>query len=131
MTSPQSIVVSLEWAKKLKESGWPHGGYFAWYIYPDLPPDQREPGVPEPHEEVEKHHDKGWKVKLEHYRAPTAEEILRRLPPIINKTRVLEIMPSHPDEWRIEYGSSHTLWEKTLANAAASMYVHLSENNLL
>lgn len=131
MQNPESITVSLEWAKKLQTAGWPHGGYFAWYIYPDLPPDQREPGVEQPHEDLEKHHDKGWKVKLEHYRAPTAEEILQRLPTfvIFNNNGKFGIQCKKNE--MNGYNKNVEFMNDSLANATAAMWIYLKENNLL
>ena len=139
-----SITVSLEWAKKLEMAGWPqnenryettcfywnHKKNADWWI-----------GDAD-----------GWRRNLpfidKSLSAPTAEEILRELPPeaphpdIEHTGYFLEIVRvERPTEnWQVQYREreSWRLWDSpepqsadTLVNACAKMYVYLAENNLL
>jgi hypothetical protein len=141
---PETIVPSLELCKKLKEAGWRQssngignigsqtfvedilrgdgglfGSYFKWNQKPM------------------------WEVYLgtmwDNYaniaEAPTAEEILRRLPKQTADDNYLTISPEESG-WAVYYETSnnlprHICKADTLANAAAAMYVYLSENKLL
>src|SRR5690349_11299737 len=80
MTTVESIVVSLDMAKKLKEVGWEQEDYFAWYVRETLKPEQMKPGVEYWTETLHKTVASGWMRSLESYSAPSCEEILRRLP---------------------------------------------------
>ena len=73
------------------------------------------------------------------FAAPTAEEILRRLPLVLDihavvddrpRMRALKIIPSHPNRWKVSYENILDQTEDSLANAAAAMYCYLAENNL-
>ncbi len=127
--TPESITVSLEWAKKLKEAGWPQD------------------------EQTVNH----WRRKGEIYSvggfttwclaAPTAEEILRRLPDYIGTEYVLVTVRDHPEnKWSVNYirisekgvnyHPDHEFRARpcdgdSLANAAAAMWCYLAENKLL
>lgn len=145
MSTPESIVVSLEWAKKLKDAGWPQGNYaedvrshFYWYNTID--------GL------------NNWKIiSLEDIRgliskfeiaAPTAEELLRRLPEYFDDAEMRDgiykrfwLVAQKDGNWTVCYSDGHCQIKKgigpmritgdTLANAAASMWIFLKENNLL
>lgn len=133
--SNESITVSLEMAKRLKEAGWEQlSSVFCW--------SEIISGA----EVIGKEDVKLW---LEQYGrgdedifsdAPTAEEILRRLPHMepgkCEGIADLEMTPIHPDRWRVAYNESgvgyHIKFEEdTLANAAAQMWIYLSDNKLL
>ena len=132
---PSTITVSLEWGKKLKEAGWK----LEWsshriYIEPQLDCGERRSVLP---------------VYVgncnDHYPAPTAEEILRRLPPSVqveDDSMHLDIMDDRDwiedTSWDIGYSSRdterpplHVRDKESLANACASMYCYLSDNKLL
>lgn len=115
---PESIVVSLEWAKKLKEAGWPqdHGENVMYWRK------KRDDFVLG-----------GWCVYA--LAAPTAEEILRRLPDTLENRlheplQIFRMMPNSVG-WRMMYGLSHSADGDTLANAAAKMFVFLAKQKLL
>lgn len=152
----ESIVVSLEMAKKLKEAGWPQTDetLFIWQENVSCPlyshPIKDKPQV----------YGSRWTYLepdcgCQKYAAPTAEEILRELPRTFtfNKESVwLECCPmcneEHPgweinNNWLVRYAKVQTLdgenhrrlayetCEDTLANAAAAMWVFLKEHSLL
>lgn len=114
--TPESIVVSLEWAKKLKEAGWSQ--------------DIGEDGEPDHQEYID---------------APTAEEIMRRLPAYFEQEgmRFWLIMQKddHDDSWTACYSCGTCMIMKGvgpmriesvgMSNTAAKMYCYLAENNLL
>lgn len=112
--TPESIVVSLDYAKRLKEAGWPQyrGEVFGWFE--DASGD--------------------WSVCVvesfpedDHIAAPTAEEILRRLP-----SAVISFLPFEKSPWMVMVNEAgHDVCETTLANAAAACYCYLAENKLL
>src|SRR3990167_5893854 len=73
-SAPSSIVVSLEMAKKLKKAGWPQDKFlFVWNGA--YHPDKSEHVNWLSRKKV----GKDW-AEAETFTAPTAEEILRRLP---------------------------------------------------
>jgi len=148
-TEPQSITVSLEWARKLKEAGYSQDGC-TFYV-------DRKSGLVslgDPHREGE-----SLTLWLERFIAcPVAEEILRRLPNAlliahgrhadfaITKTshdwtvRYFAPMEELSDFDRTEdirarkaayFGFDKKEIADTLANAAAAMYCYLSFSNLL
>ena len=136
METPESIVISLEWAKKLKETGWPQtysqGAieecHFGYYLL--------DRGQETEHFECSwMWHN--WIKHGEAYAAPTAEEILRRLPRAINVSRITPNRGSLQFRWGVKWiqigntGVEHLEVGDTLANAAAAMYVYLSEHGLL
>lgn len=127
--TPQSICVSLDMAKKLKEAGWEQAGGWFWY---------------ERHDENEwslcDGHDCSGEPDEDLICAPTAEEILRELPSVIEyraqvdgilKKRVLKIIPTSTNEWDISYESIMNQVNPSLAGAAASIWIYLKENSLL
>lgn len=145
MTTPESITVSLDTAKKLKEAGWQHETYFDWYF--NGTGANRVVRHPSPDE---------LRTSEFHLEcpAPTAEEILRRLPPnLIRSTEkdtvtyaltikaLFGIEQINGDNWQIMYYRvrdgiemapySPVLFADTLANAAAACWIYLKENNLL
>jgi hypothetical protein len=138
VSTAESIVVSLERAKELRDAGWPQsskGSVYAWRE------DVAGWGIAQMYqdENVE------WEG---HISAPTAEEILRRLPLSIERAKdgnvrvgFLCVRPVATGGWAVIYrrrtgatGRSTKIADvcaDTLANAAAAMYVYLAENNLL
>lgn len=156
MTTPQNITVSLEWAKKLRDCGFPQGfsGVFApttvenidqilpsnagegsYFYWMDVRSDYRQ-GEPVP--QVESVYCNCPMIAA----APTAEEILRMLPDILEERFSLIIFRDYnreekKQEWCLMYEhipNRMPLYSEssdTLANAASAMFVFLSENNLL
>lgn len=137
MSTPESIVVSLEWAKKLREAGWPQDECLFWWC-PYLT--ENSNGSPfvgyliSNTAEPQDSHD--WTKKAEIFADPTAEEILRRLPRVY--VEHLRVTPSPgASGWTVEYRRPGKMraWVSreadTLANAAAAMYCYLSEQKLL
>jgi hypothetical protein len=144
-----TITVSLEWAERLKDAGWSHGTtYHAWRLNgctsdPTLVQYDRGGFIP----------GKDYESTIGFIDAPTAEEILRKLPGHVkfNKDepeyilycRALNNPKGHKyltAQWSVYYeillnGIPHRggkcIGESTLADAAANMYCYLSENNLL
>jgi hypothetical protein len=136
-TGPESIVTSLDWSKKLKEAGWSQeGSTFYW----------------QEHQPTHEFHV--WFRDVLHlsevkvpglcFAAPTAEEILRRLPKDITKNDgscyALEVYFCAEDGNCLVYkpmirGQIMQLADAankdSLANAAAAMWVYLSEQKLL
>ena len=128
------ITVSLEWAKKLKEAGWlQDGALFCWWLRIGHTEYELSPAI---------------FLKNGEFAAPTAEEILRRLPeaikyPVRNAIEYeLFIRPfddSDERHWEVIYAKdidnvdNTPLHETTgtLANAAAAMYCYLADNKLL
>ena len=134
-TGPESIVTSLDWSKKLKEAGWPQDDSYLFWC--------RHPISPEPNEwELGKSIIACLYPDTEFFAAPTAEEILRRLPRYLASTgglnMTLTITP-YADKWTVEYllpelGYDNSVLPQThvsLANAAAAMYCYLAEQKLL
>lgn len=128
-TGPESIVTSLDCSVKLRNAGWSQDDATFWHHYNSDSDARWIDG------------SRGtWGIA-----APTAEEVLRRLP------RTLKIMmdgmliafPEGNGKWTVGY--EHTASarrglmmieatpqeEDTLANAAAAMWIHLKQNNLL
>lgn len=143
--TPESITVSLAWAKKLKEAGWPQESLFAWYIREPLRPDQIEPGVDTRTEFVYQRVSRGWMKTLEHFSAPTAEELLRKLPPQVmvgGEMLHLNIFDDRDwigeQSWDLGYSASgmsgdplHVRSKDSFVDACAKMYCLLSEQKLL
>lgn len=128
----KDIVVSLEWAKKLEEAGWPqyHGEVFGWF--------EDMNGKMTVHEVDNFSED-------DHVAAPTAEEILRELPDSFARDQLrydLTIRTAGGTSGKMFY-VSYKHWhdqlktvhrqgeDHSLANAAAELWIYLKENNLL
>jgi hypothetical protein len=154
MNAPESIVVSLEMAKRLKKAGWTQQG--AWLYWSEQqtygPPEERwvlrQPGF-------------GWScgcvvgMKAEtpcsgcgtfpnDCAAATAEDILQRLPREIihgGKHLLLSAEPNVFHQvghgWKTYYSTGGGTVEigsgehESLANAAAAMWLYLKESKLL
>lgn len=153
MTSPNHIIVSLDWAKRLRDAGWKDFSYYQWV---------RRGNFWSPVENSEwirrfMEDDGSIHGADEYMPAPTAEEILRRLP-----TQVKARPPKHftHDRYRVHIGHNtvgadnergykdswgvhlrrrkapkilpgSTFWDDSLANAAAAMYCYLAKQKLL
>ncbi len=133
MSTPESICVSLEMAKRLKEAGWQQNPYiFEWQIYNFGSKD---------HIDLVCYHSEEFKMKgakssaykkIEFYSAPTAEEILRKLPEIIEESRLNCIVVLKG--WCVSYADplkAFSFEDESLANAAAACYCYLAEHDLL
>lgn len=133
MNTPESIVVSLDWAKKLKEAGWLQNE--TMFL---LEADGLNAKLIRSAEGATR-----ATSPFSYFSAPTAEEILRRLPKIcvIQKERV-ELcchwsITRQPGVFYHTFDGGHAseeiveCCEETLANAAAAMYCYLDSNNLL
>ena len=131
-TTHQNITVSLEWAKKLKEAGWPYlGQYFCAVPVNDGTAD------------VEYRLSENNHHRIDALPVPTAEEILRRLPvhadgEYDSDRLTFEILKSD-NFWYVSYedtprhqdGNAVSFNNESLANAAAAMYCYLVKNRLL
>lgn len=136
--TPESITVSLDMARLLKEAGWDQKTYFSWWIqkYGDY--------CTEPHIERTSFSAVNFDWN-QHSRipAPTAEEILRELPndiKIDGKMACLEILSDrdvYNEGWVCCYSfgqnCDNEYWRKCrdLSDSCAAMYCYLAENNLL
>lgn len=147
--SPESIVVSLEWSKKLKEAGYRQRARFLFWIKycdnPKVSPDKIEYFEWGSNRRGEVGLEMNGTTHLDFYAAPTAEEILRELPDTIsigNKGYSLSIdaiccgeNEKTWTEWEVCYQNDDEMpisfIDVSIANAAACMYCHLAENNLL
>lgn len=125
MISPESIVVSLDWAKKLKAADWPQER--SVMIWCGCKPG-RDSFV------WQRRNDTFCELDLA---APTAEEILRQLPrDIPNETGRTDgsLRIYKGAQWELCYASSTRSWAwqkaPVLAHAAAAMYCHLVERHL-
>lgn len=131
---PESITVYLETAKKLKEAGWSQTKCEFYWI--DLYIDDKKLMC--------KHClEKPFGSYDEIAAAPTAEEILRELPKMLeidNEWYHISIRSDSTvkDHWYISYLTLEKEKEKCfqqgsngLANAAAEMWIYLKTNNLL
>lgn len=144
--TPETITVGLEWAKKLKEVGWTQESYFWWSERGEMScliDPQRE----EVYAKLHKGFDR-WKPM---YVAPTAEEILERLPKFVSAKEILRDSTAedlnyfltctngrNPTEWIVMYRANDmetadyaTCNESSLANAAAACWIYLKEHSLL
>lgn len=135
--TPESITVSLDMAKKLKKAGWPQDALFYWCKYWEtLDWEVREP-------------EPAYTRDGNQVAAPTAEEILRRLPTLIKTDgkdfwlTINKMFRDNPmgEGWQVWYTNRDdvsSLWLTTeqwsnadLANASAQMWIYLKENSLL
>ena len=139
MNEPQSITVSLEWAKKLKEAGWPQvtpqnpASLFYWAHFIGL----EEPALVYA-SKVEMIRFDEFEILLS---APTADEILRRLPNDLTLKNEKEGAKSCPlrigkfeKRWDVRYflrGTNFLFLDDSLADACAEMWCYLSANKLL
>lgn len=139
MTSPESLVVSLEMAKRLKEAGWKDGCYFWWReggsaIDPMVVLCSQKNGTWIP--------GRPYMTSVKFFPAPTAEEILRRLPRFLpwkdNSDNMSSLFVNvFQSTYRVGYSPQWTndVWSspdaETLADAAAGCWLYLKENNLL
>ncbi len=137
MSTPESIVVSLEQAKALKKAGWPQDeSNFYWEEWND-PTEQKGPFVV--------FHETEFIETHVVVTAPTAEEILRELPPSVQIDGITVYLSIFDDRdwvgdhsWDICYSPDHG-WSSDVhvrdkdnfAGACAQMWCYLSENNLL
>ena len=146
MTAPESIVTSLDWSEKLKEAGWPQDSAFWWCKWTN---DKTPPSQEWRLEYVATEYDfvtvtgGAW----ERFAAPTAEEILRRLPPSLDLDgcycRLVARKEIHisggvdKGGWLAGYEGRDTedvsefQCGSSLTNAAAAMYCYLAEQKLL
>lgn len=174
MSTPENIVVSLDWAKKLKEAEWPQGESVFWWwedllkgqptaLVDSLPKslprktlsaqacngnnDGNDPMIDELHEPARTGKDyeddcPAFDWKHRYTAAPTAEEILRRLPGNLMMAgegydAYLQFLKLGDYKWILTYmGKTEPKGqpmkkEDSLANAAAAMYVYLADNKLL
>lgn len=139
----ESIVVSLDMAKQLAKAGWPQEeSYLAWFTMQNG-------------KTSEVHRNVGNLLPID-FAAPTAEEILRRLPGYVldkgityglrvEKLNPLQIFDRTGENqeymWKMDYyrirdnielcPPSPPVTGTNLANAAAAMWCYLSENDLL
>lgn len=108
--NPESITVSLEWAKKMKELGWPQNkSYFNYHESSLAVFNVQKTG-------------KGMYEIFNGIDAPTAEEIFRELP---NERSPNE---GSPREIALQAWSCGDL--ESLSDAAAVVWCFLAENNL-
>lgn len=127
MTTPESLVVSLDMAKRLKEAGWKERTIFSATVTDNLVAMILTPT---------KGHDLGnYPVgdpnTSEILMFPTAEEILRRLPQLVNHFGLLVCRSQDNESWEVNYmGGYKPMSDPSLANAAAAMWLYLKENNL-
>lgn len=140
LMTPESIVTSLELSRKLKDAGyWESTAH--WWIYPnEKHPDW--PSKPFLITEFERdHYHQEEDVYDQLIAAPTAEEILRKLPDSVDTDIDVEILGMGRNDdgnWIVWYSCDDTTHNQTpvriensLANAAAAMYCYLAEQKLL
>lgn len=146
----EPITTSLEWSKKLKKAGWQQAlsngtWYWGQIAYED-------PWLCLVHDDVDhveedfKNHGKHKHSYSDHECmiavAPTAEEILRRLPYSLpwkgdSDNIAILFINKYPSTYRVGYSPQWTqdAWRtddsESLSDAAAACYCYLSENNLL
>lgn len=126
--APDSITVDLDHAKKLLGAEWNQDvGLFKWI----KPSSSLKPFV------VDRSNALSRDVNTLEMRlaAPTAEEILRRLPRMHIDTDGYEVEYVLPNT-KIDHGdhtesATHRECGSSLANSAAAMWVFLKNNNLL
>jgi hypothetical protein len=145
MTNPELIVVSIDMAKKLKEAGWDQNEcLWRWVEF--------HGGVAKGHSDYESNtrwelREKGSDYNFDpRYAAPTAEEILRRLPESLmlqtrgdriggNDSETAFDLEMGKNKYgyfvRYEKEAAEEFYADTLANAAAQMWIYLKEHSLL
>ena len=139
MSNPQLITVSLEWAKKLEGSKYPQDKTCSHYydqkghlVFAAMSEDISNanritftlvPTVPL----------KG-SAELPWIAAPTASELMRRLPDTSSNHSIL-IVQHFLEKWHVQYLDGNNIVfiysDPSLANAAAAMWCYLAENKLL
>lgn len=128
---PEEIVTSLDWSKKLEKAGWHNETFLSWLQEKDGSWYLDNTGG-----YVFGRDSEPW------YFAPTAEEVLRRLPKILegkDKWNLKLTVTPYADRWSIDFlrhdgrhdPLSRSTTEDTLANAAAAMFCCLAEQKLL
>jgi len=124
----EPIVTSLHWSKELQKAGWPQESYFSWYNAGSgtyILGDQ----VDVLSLAVRVGYQSTTAIQpFDQFAAPTAEEILWRLPLDVVIHRNSEqhfILTIKVD------GRTDAFVDVSLANAAAAMYCYLSNNKLL
>ena len=141
MTNHESITVSLDVAKELKEAGWPQEDYFVWV---ESATEDEDPELCTPMEwniftkGLFDACKSAWIAKND-CAAPTAEEILRRLPnAIYHKGSIYYLVIRDKDcvsyeraENMVDNSPLHDSSENGLRNSLAAMYCYLAEHNLL
>ncbi len=128
MTTPESITVSLDMARKLKNAGWLQSESHFIFIHSDADTKlwSRWNTGGEPRG--------GYIDGSMSWAAPTAEEILRRLPAEVDDESLYVSSQRYNGLWVVYYGvhgERHQHLDDTLANAAAAMYCYLAEQKLL
>lgn len=117
----ESIVTSLEISKKLDAAGYPQKESINYWCFLNTEEEPIVVGLKRP--------------KDDEIAAPTAEEILRRLPGKITGPLYLDVQfKGEPRKWRVAFCGSQSIYlelEDSLANAAAQMWIYLKENNFL
>ena len=152
MTTPESITVNLDYAKRLKAAGWPQRESLHWWIefYNSSSTDPNtmlsalitdETWYYGEHtDRAGPYRERSYLKKLKRFAAPTASEILGMLPRRLTVEGDADgkwiCINSHADRegWKIgylEHPYRFLAVESTLANAAAAMYVYLAEHSLL
>lgn len=129
-----AITVSQKWAEKLREAGWPQDeeSPFLWQCGSE----NQSRVVSGKFVEVTARYDGTFLA------APTAEEVLRRLPRVIvdeGELFTMVLSPSSLDGWNVSYMHENgeprcaacVTGYDTLAKAAAAMYVYLAGQKLL
>lgn len=157
MTTPETITVDLENAKKLKAAGWQYESQWYWVThYLDLGGSELPAMLVLNQGESHDFHQFYWPEEEctasrteNYYAAPTAEEILRRLPVYFShgeEKRVIRMVRDKDGRYSVfheSYAIKTSLGElpyydvpkiqkyDILANAAAAMYCYLAEHSLL
>ncbi len=137
--TPSDICVSLEQAKALKVVGFPQKEPLFWWV------ESAKPYVALNPQATFNRFESRLGVLGHLFAAPTAEEILTKLPDFVEdgryELRIEKLFSKGKYYWNIGYyGDCGELPDSadvgdgfpdaSLANAAAAMYVYLSENNL-
>lgn len=129
MSTPEPIVVSLEKARELEQAGWPQKGesHFYWSTAKDHEPYLEAPPIDWDYQE---RHSRRPEHGDAHYAAPTAEEILRRLPTVQIEMAVVGGVIKYI---RVADCESHTMFvsacDNSLVEALAEIYCRIAEKN--
>lgn len=135
----EQITVSLEWAKKLKEAGWPQNSSLFWwaefYNKSSTTPDELFQQLVDDDEwdfgSINVMHgfrESGYLKQLKRLSVPTAEEILQRLP--MNDVTLTGDGRIFCCTYDKGFTSNDEVGDN-LANAAAAMFCYLAERKLL